>query len=206
MIQPTTSPIAPNYQYNTTRKYQHSMTDGFSTPETMLPTEERNYCLFNQNKVNFFVSQKEGAIPYLSETLRTSNDEKEIVETLYITNRLIDNGTKDMYKMYPYLAKFNDTESPNIQSYLAGIYRKMLVPVAFGPLCTMLIKNSTKPNELTSKKLFDPNEEIGGAILEYIRKWSQPADNKGLGENCLNKPQINEQTIISNPKKIDYCA
>lgn len=55
-------------------------------------------------------------------------------------------------------------DSPNIQTFLAGIYRKTQVPDAFGPLVKMLIQNSMRPQ--TSN--FDPNEEIGGAILSYL--------------------------------------
>ena len=163
----------------------------FSAPVTMLPEGDRNYCIFNQNKVNFLVSQKKNALPYLKNVLQTSNDEKEIVEALYTLDRLIDNGTKGIPHMYPILAKYNDSKSPNIQSYLAGIYRKTQVPDAFGPLISMLIKNSmtvrvTHPtltpsaNNLPTLQPsnpptlpFDPNEEIGGAILEYIRNYSQ---------------------------------
>lgn len=160
----------------------------FSVPITMLPEGERNYCLFNQNKVNFIVSQKKGALPYLKQILQTSHDEKEIVETLYIIDRICDTDTKGVPAMYPVLAKFNDTKSANIQTFLAGIYRKTQVPDAFGPLVTMLIKNAL-PNEKENKEpgserssSFDPDEEIGGAILEYIRNYS------------------------NNPKQIDYTA
>lgn len=162
-----------------------------------LPTPERNYCLFNQQRVDEIVSQREKALPMLKETLRTSNDEKEIVETLYIIDRMTDAGVKGIPAMYPDLARFNNTQSANVQTFLAGIYRKTQVPDAFGPLVSMLIKNSTKNNDggiaippyKPDSKLcknapaqFDPNEEIGGAILEYIRNYSQ------------------------GPKKIDYSA
>ena len=63
-----------------------------------------------------------------------SNNETQITETLHIMNKLIDNGTKGIDKLYPYFARFNNTTSPNIQAYLAGIYRKTQVPDAFGPL------------------------------------------------------------------------
>lgn len=148
----------------------------FSAPVTMLPSGARNYCIFNQNKVNFLVSQKKNSLPYLKEVLKTSNDEKEIVESLYILDRLIDNGTKGIPHMYPILARFNDSKSPNIQSFLAGIYRKTQVPDAFGPLVSMLMKNSMASREAQPAlpaAQFDPNEEIGGAILEYIRNYSQ---------------------------------
>ena len=68
--------------------------------------------------------------------------------------------------MYPTLARFNQTKSPNVQTYLAGIYRKTQVPDAFGPLVCMLIQNSVNPPK--PPQYFDPNEEIGGAILSYL--------------------------------------
>ena len=67
--------------------------------------------------------------------------------------------------MYPTLSRFNETKSPNIQTFLAGIYRKTQVPDAFGPLVKMLIQNSLNPQP---NDIFDPNEEIGGAILSYV--------------------------------------
>lgn len=154
----------------------------FSTPKNdnvQLPTKDRNYCIFNKNRVDHFVSQKEQALPYLKEVLQTSQDEKEIVEALYIVDRLADKNTKGIPAMYPLLAKFNNTTSPNIQAFLAGIYRKVQVPDAFGPLVSMLIKNSINENNST----FNPNEEIGGAILAYIQNYSS-----------------------DHPKKIDYSA
>lgn len=161
-----------------------------------MPTADRNYCIFDQNRVNYFASQKEHALPYIKKVLQTSKDEKEIVEALYILNCMIENGTKGIPAMYPILARFNNTKSPNIQVFLAGIYRKIQVPDAFGPLFAMLIRNSLNPSPLPSPTRgegesnnlnciyppFDPNEEIGGAILEYIKNYS------------------------NNPKKIDYSA
>ena len=130
----------------------------------LLPTGNRNYAVFDQNKVDCFVKQKENALPYISDVLAHSNNEAQVTETLYILDRMIDAGTKNVDKMYPVLARFNNTTSPNIQTFLAGIYRKIQVPDAFGPLVKMLIQNSMRPQ--TSN--FDPNEEIGGAILSYL--------------------------------------
>ena len=176
------------------RKNPYFGHSNFSALTTILPTQDRNYCLFNQDRVNYVVSQKEQALPQLKLTLQNSQDEKEIVETLYIIDRMIDNGVKGIPAMYPYFAKFNNTKSSNIQSYLAGIYRKTQVPDAFGPLVSMLIENSLMvkqkkalcksndgglgnppyvANASENTALFDPNEEIGGAILEYIRNYSQ---------------------------------
>lgn len=131
-----------------------------------MPTAQRNYCLFDQNKVDYFVNQKENALPYLTNILATSQNEAQITETLYIMDRMIDNGTKGIDKLYPVFSRFNNTQSPNIQTFLAGIYRKIQVPDAFGPLVKMLIQNSLKP--YNPQQPFDPNEEIGGAILSYL--------------------------------------
>lgn len=141
--------------------------DSFEYKHCKLPTNDRNYTYVDPNKVEFFVAQKEAALPYLGDILKHSNNEAQVTETLYILDRMIENGTKGIDKMYPVLSRFNDTKSPNIQTFLAGIYRKTQVPDAFGPLVKMLVQNSINPQPAP----FDPNEEIGGAILEYIRYW-----------------------------------
>ena len=155
--------ITPVYNYNITQ---------YKPCE--LPSGNRNYTLFDRNKVDCFVSQKEAALPYLADILIHSNNEAQITETLYIIDRMADSGVKGIDKMYPVLSRFNNTTSPNIQTFLAGIYRKTQVPDAFGPLVKMLIQNSLRPQ--TSN--FDPNEEIGGAILSYISdrfRWTDTA-------------------------------
>ena len=84
-----------------------------------------------------------------------------------LVNMMIDNGTDiELVKnLYPELSKYNDTKSPNIQTFLAGIYRKTKIPDAFGPLVKMLIQDSINPPQNCH---FDPTEEIGGAILDYL--------------------------------------
>ena len=131
-----------------------------------LPNENRNYSVVDKNKVDFYLNQREKGLPQLENILRSSNDEKTVTETLYIVDRMIDNGVEGVDKIYPALSRFNDTKSPNIQTFLAGIYRKTQVPDAFGPLCKMLIQNSINPPK--TPQYFDPNEEIGGAILSYL--------------------------------------
>lgn len=98
-------------------------------------------------------------------SLENPKSEDEVLENLYMLNLMLDEGNKDVVELYPTLSKYNDTNSPNIQTYLAGIYRKIKVPDAFGPLCAMLIRNSINPPKDCP---FDPNEEIGGAILDYL--------------------------------------
>ena len=129
------------------------------------PYTNNNYCKFNEKKVNFFVKNGERSLPYLNQIVLNSYNEEQLTETLYILNRMLDNGTTGIDKMYYSLSRLNNSTSPNIQAFLAGIYRKIQVPDAFGPLVSMLINNSINPRTNTG---FDPNEEIGGAILSYI--------------------------------------
>ncbi len=149
----------PYYNSKTINRSQYNLTS------CILPQQGRNFCIFDKEEVDYFVKQREKALPVLTDVLIRSNNEPQIVETLHIINKMADNGTKGIDKLYPYLSRFNNTTSPNIQTYLAGIYRKTQVPDGFGPLVQMLIQNSLQPKQ---NQLFDPNEEIGGAVLSYI--------------------------------------
>lgn len=131
------------------------------------PDEGRNYCVFNEVRVNALVSDSKNILPHLIEHLKNPGSEEETLEIMYTIDRMIDMGVRGLDKIYPYLSKFNDTNSPDIQVMLSGIYRKTLVPDAFGPLCKMLHKQINNP----VSKYFDPTEETGGAILAYLRAY-----------------------------------
>ena len=124
------------------------------------PNQTRNYCIFDERHV----SQRKD-LELLKKSLENPKSEDEIVEDLYVLNCMLDDGEKGIAELYPTLSKYNNTKNPNIQTFLAGIYRKTKVPDAFGPLCVMLIQNAINPPKDCH---FDPNEEIGGAILDYL--------------------------------------
>ena len=124
------------------------------------PTETRNYCLFDENRV-----AERKNISLIKTSLENPKSEDDVVEDLYILNLMLDEGNQEVSKLYPQLSKYNQTDNPNIQTYLAGIYRKTKIPDGFGPLWAMLIRNSINPPKNCP---FDPNEEIGGAILDYM--------------------------------------
>lgn len=130
------------------------------------PNQTRNYCVFSPG-VNERVKNGESELPVIKESLKSPKSEDEVVEDLFILNCLIDEGveTDKVAELYPELSRYNNTNSPNIQTFLAGIYRKTKVPDAFGPLIAMLIRNSINPPQNAE---FDANEEIGGAILDYL--------------------------------------
>ena len=132
-----------------------------------MPNYERNYCQFNEQRVNEILKQADHALPVVDEFLKTAQYEEQVCEALYVLDKMIDNKVKNVDKLYPTLSKFNYTTSPNVQVLLAGIYRKTLVPDAYGPLNRMLAQQIYYPNS----PFFDPTEEIGGAILEYNRSF-----------------------------------
>ena len=117
-----------------------------------------------QNYHTFDIKKKKN-LDEIKKSLASPNSQDEVLEDLYTLNIMIDEGEKNIESLYPILSKYNSTKSPDIQTFLAGIYRKTKIPDAFGPLCAMLIRNSINPPQ---ECYFDPNEEIGGAILDYL--------------------------------------
>lgn len=122
------------------------------------PNQTRNYCVFDETRIKRNLDD-------IKVSLENPKSEVEVLEDLYALNLMLDEGNTKVSELYPTLSKYNNTKSPNIQTFLAGIYRKTKVPDAFGPLCAMLIQNAINPPKNCP---FDPNEEIGGAILDYL--------------------------------------
>ena len=130
------------------------------------PNQYQNYCVFDKN-VYDRAKQGEKELIIIQNELRSPKDEAQIIEDLFILNLMLDDGIdkQKVNNIYHELSKYNDTNSPNVQTFLAGIYRKTKIPDAFGPLVKMLIQDSINPPKETH---FDPTEEIGGAILDYL--------------------------------------
>lgn len=133
-----------------------------------LPDEKRNHADFDEQLTKRISSYKDASIKPVIDMLKNANNEKDITAGLFLLNRIIDAGAKTAGDTYPVISKFNYSKSHNIQVMLAGIYRKTLVPDGFGPLVTMFLNNAKNPVQIP----FDPNEEVGGAILEYLRSNS----------------------------------
>ena len=128
-----------------------------------IPTKPAgNFRVFSPLTTDYFVKEGEKALPAMEKNLKNN---RNVVQTLYILDRIQEKGTGDVAKLYPTLSRYNKTSAPEIQTFLAGIYRKTQVPDAFGPLVAMLIQNALKP----PKTYFDPNEEIGGAIVSNFK-------------------------------------
>ena len=127
------------------------------------PNLTRNYCVFDEKRI-----KEKKDFNVIKNTLNDPTSNEEVLESLCALDLMIDEGADINIinkELYPSLSKYNQTKDPNIQTYLAGIYRKTKVPDAFGPLCVMLIQNAITPHKNCH---FDPNEEIGGAILDYL--------------------------------------
>ena len=138
---------------------------GYKKPQ--MPVKGRPYCVFDNNKVDVFVKNRERAIPKLTDMLVNAKTEDEIVEGLFIADQMAEAKVKGIGNLYYQgFSRFNNSRSANVQTFLAGVYRKTLNPDAFAPLVNMLMQNVKEP----PKANFDPNEEIGGAILEYTRE------------------------------------
>ena len=130
------------------------------------PNQYQNYCTFS-NKVYERANEGEKQLPLIKAELNNPKNDEQVIEDLFVLNLMLDNGIdkQKINDIYPELSKYNDTKSPNIQTFLAGIYRKTKIPDAFGPLVKMLIQDSINPSKDAN---FDPTEEIGGAILDYL--------------------------------------
>lgn len=135
---------------------------------TSMANYGRNYMIVPPKRVQNILQKREKALDPLIHFLAYTQNETQITEGLYILNLMLDAKVKGIEKAYPVISRFNNTNSEHIQTMLAGIYRKTLIPDAYGPLWTMLIKNSFDKRP----KAFDPNEEIGGAILEYQKSFN----------------------------------
>lgn len=130
------------------------------------PNQSQNYCTFS-DKVYKRAAEGEKQLSLIQAELRKPKNEEQVIEDLFILNLMLDNGVEKekIANIYPELSKYNDTKSSNIQTFLAGIYRKTKIPDGFGPLIKMLIQDSINPPK---DAYFDPTEEIGGAILDYL--------------------------------------
>ena len=159
-----------------------------------MPQGNRNYILVDPIKVDYFVKQKENALPYVTAVLSNSHNEAEITENLYILDRLIENKTEGIDKIYPILSRFNNTNSPNIQTFLAGIYRKIQVNAEARKRCTPLPSLQTFGLSLRaflSKK--SPNcqncrKKRSHEFQLYLPHHPRPVDWTGHGL-CLGKLQ-----------------
>lgn len=131
-----------------------------------LPTKARPYAVFDNDRVDTFVKSGELGVPVLAKLANKANTEAEKTEVIFIADQMAEAGVKGMGNLYYNFSRFNNDKSPNVQTFLSGFYRKTLNPDGFGPLVKMMMDNIKEPHKNLS---YDPNEEVGGAVVEYLR-------------------------------------
>ena len=105
------------------------------------PNQNQNYCTFDKS-VYEKAKSGEKQLNTIRKELEQPKNECQVIENLFVLNIMLDNGVdkNKISELYPTLSKYNNTNSPNIQTFLAGIYRKTKIPDAFGPLVKCLYK------------------------------------------------------------------
>lgn len=115
-------------------------------------------------QVKQFVAGGWQSVAPLNQLLRTSNNRVQIALGLYLAQQLAANRTPGLLSVYQTTSqRFHNTRDPLIQTYLAGFYRYLKEPSAFGPMLKMLVANPQG-----SQQNIDANEEVGGALLELL--------------------------------------
>lgn len=131
-----------------------------------LPTKARPYAIFDDERIDTFVKSREAGVPLIAKLADNAKTEAEKTECIFIADQMAEAGVKGMDKLYYNFSRFNGDKSPNVQTFLSGFYRKTLNPDGFGPLVKTMMDNINSPHRNLS---YDPNEEVGGAVIEYIR-------------------------------------
>lgn len=170
----------PVHKNNDAQKDNELLTKFCETFE--LPNEKCNYSKYDELKAQKILSDKDNSLASVLDFLKKTDDEKEVTAGLLLVNRFLDNGKQNKDLIYPVVSRFDYNKSPNVQTMLAGVYRKILVPDAFGPLMSMFIKNVE--NKVT--KPFDPNTEVGGALYEYFKAANVDKDLSNAVFSYLN--------------------
>lgn len=121
--------------------------------------------------IDTLVNYREATPPALYNTLANTYNLMTLVEGLYTAQRLAEAGVSNVGMLYGATQRLHQHPHPLVQIYLAGFYRALNAPHTLGPLLSMLVKNAVLPGP-PIPSAFDPQEEIGGAILDLIARKS----------------------------------
>lgn len=122
---------------------------------------------FNQPLIRAIVSYRELAVPALGRFLAQARTVPQIIEALYTAEELAENGIRGVDPLYSLASRWNRHPHPLVQIYLAGFYRNIPQPAAFGPMMTTLIRQAMTTNAATPGP-FRIDEEVGGTVLQKI--------------------------------------
>lgn len=90
------------------------------------PNQYRNYCVINL--------PRRRSIEEIKNSLENPATEAEVIEDLYELNLMLDEGNKDVAELYPTLSKYNNTTSPNVQTFLQEFIEKQKFLMRLGRL------------------------------------------------------------------------
>ncbi|MCA9808305.1 MAG: hypothetical protein KC476_10155 [Cyanobacteria bacterium HKST-UBA06] len=115
------------------------------------------------------------ALP-LARLLATSPDRLQVVEGLALAQRLAMANRRQpnavlntqLNSLFMATSRFHRTPDPLIQVYLAGFYRYLSGKAAYGPLLELFWQNAQTPDTVRRQWPYNPNEEIGGSMLEHV--------------------------------------
>ena len=77
----------------------------------VLPDERVNHALFDENLAQKIASYKEQAVSPVIDMLKDTDNEKDITAGLFLLNRIIDAGAKNVGDTYPVISRFNYSKS-----------------------------------------------------------------------------------------------
>lgn len=137
-----------------------------------LSTRPDGTLLPNEPLIQALIQYREAAVPVLSNILNQAGygipypSVATIIETLYTAQRLAQTGV-NTESLYPAASRLNTHPDPLVQIYLAGYYRQLKEPAAFGPMLSTLINHAVTqyPHPLSS---WNVSEEVGGTVLQQI--------------------------------------
>lgn len=134
---------------------------------------------FNRPLLDMLSKTPDRTLPALNRFLTQANEVLPLVEGLYLARELkVRNPQLPMNSTYDVVSKrFNETNNPLIQIYLASLYLYLNEWGSVGPLYRMLMR-ATQAREAmlrTGQRPpapydLDPTEEIGGVLMGLFAK------------------------------------
>lgn len=125
----------------------------------------------NTDLIESLAQQGTRVLPELHQLLNTSNHRLQLVEGLYLAQRLAEKRVPGVNQLYASTTRLHLTTDPLLQVYLAGFYRHIDEPAAYGPMMEMMIRHSQRPLWERQREIqqtgINAVEEIGGTLMAY---------------------------------------
>jgi hypothetical protein len=133
----------------------------------------QNLMPLNTTFIAFEVSKGENGLGELAFRIKHPENLPALCQDLFIAQQHAERKTPFTEKLFGETWVYHTSQNPYIQVFLAGFYRALNAPQAYGPLLAMLYRNAFD----RSLKPFDPNEEIGGALLSLQANYFKNPNN-----------------------------